>query len=72
MKTGEEKDVIEKKDVSAPEAALIRPEVGGDKAETCVTPGAGRCEAPSGPSKPFPQTPDTFLKARAQPEFVGE
>merc|ERR1712226_191007 len=37
MKTGEEKDVIEKKDVSAPEAALIRPEVGGDKAETCVT-----------------------------------
>ena len=72
MKTGEEKDVIEKKDVTAPSTAPIRPEDGGDNDETSVTPGEGRSEAPSERSKPFPQTPDTFLKARAEPEFVGE
>ena len=72
MKTGEEKDVIEKKDVTSPSTAPIRPEDGGDNDETSVTPGEGRSEAPSGRSKPFPQTPDTFLKARAEPEFVGE
>jgi len=71
MKTGEEKDVIEKKDVTSPSTAPIRPEDGGDNDETSVTPGEGRSEAPSKRSKSFPQTPDTFLKARAEPEFVG-